>query len=129
MSGSSPARCCTGSPERQSSPSTAPITRRSRTAGPGVVIDAIAEDGVVEGIEDPRHRFCLGVQWHPEFEISEADRRIFRAFIEVGRRVSEARRRASRERIAKLLARAGLCSRRDAERWIAAGRVAVDGRC
>jgi 23S rRNA pseudouridine2605 synthase len=31
------------------------------------------------------------------------------------------------ERIAKRLARAGLCSRRDAERWIAAGRVVVDG--
>jgi len=31
------------------------------------------------------------------------------------------------ERIAKRLARAGLCSRRDAERWIAAGRVKVDG--
>ena len=54
-----------------------------KTAGPGLVIDAVAEDGVVEGIEDPRHRFCLGVQWHPEFEISEADRLIFRAFVEV----------------------------------------------
>src|SRR5207342_3323389 len=32
------------------------------------------------------------------------------------------------ERIAKRLARAGLCSRRDAERWIAAGRVTVDGK-
>jgi len=31
------------------------------------------------------------------------------------------------ERIAKVLARAGLCSRRDAERWIAEGRVAVNG--
>lgn len=31
------------------------------------------------------------------------------------------------ERIAKIIARAGLCSRRDAERWIAEGRVAVDG--
>ncbi len=31
------------------------------------------------------------------------------------------------ERIAKAIARAGLCSRRDAERWIAEGRVAVDG--
>lgn len=31
------------------------------------------------------------------------------------------------ERVAKRMARAGLCSRRDAERWIAAGRVAVDG--
>ena len=32
------------------------------------------------------------------------------------------------ERIAKRLARAGLCSRRDAERLIADGRVAVDGK-
>ena len=32
------------------------------------------------------------------------------------------------ERIAKHLARSGLCSRREAERMIAAGRVAVDGR-
>ena len=31
------------------------------------------------------------------------------------------------ERIAKRIARAGLCSRRDAETWIAAGRVAVNG--
>ncbi len=32
------------------------------------------------------------------------------------------------ERIAKVMARAGLCSRRDAEEWIAAGRVAVNGQ-
>ncbi len=32
------------------------------------------------------------------------------------------------ERIAKVMARAGLCSRRDAERWIADRRVKVDGR-
>lgn len=31
------------------------------------------------------------------------------------------------ERIAKVIARAGLCSRRDAERWIADGRVQVNG--
>jgi 23S rRNA pseudouridine2605 synthase len=35
---------------------------------------------------------------------------------------------AAGERIAKVLARAGLCSRRDAERWIAEGRVAVNGK-
>jgi len=32
------------------------------------------------------------------------------------------------ERIAKVMARAGLCSRRDAERWIEAGRVYVNGK-
>ncbi len=32
------------------------------------------------------------------------------------------------ERIAKVMARAGLCSRRDAEKWIEAGRVAVNGK-
>ena len=31
------------------------------------------------------------------------------------------------QRIAKVMARAGLCSRRDAEAWIAAGRVSVNG--
>jgi 23S rRNA pseudouridine2605 synthase len=34
----------------------------------------------------------------------------------------------SGERIAKVMARAGLCSRREAEAWIAAGRVAVNGK-
>ena len=33
----------------------------------------------------------------------------------------------SGERIAKAMARAGLCSRREAEQWIAAGRVKVNG--
>ncbi len=34
---------------------------------------------------------------------------------------------AKGERIAKLMARAGLCSRREAERWIAEGRVSIGG--
>jgi len=40
---------------------------------------------------------------------------------------AEAAEPSKGERIAKRLARAGLCSRRDAERWITEGRVAVDG--
>jgi putative glutamine amidotransferase len=52
-----------------------------RDVGDGVIIDAIAPDGVIEGIELPGRRFCLGVQWHPEFSIDPGDSRIFAAFI------------------------------------------------
>jgi putative glutamine amidotransferase len=47
----------------------------------GVVINSRSEDGVIEGIEDPARRFCLGVQWHPEYRISPADIALFEAFI------------------------------------------------
>jgi putative glutamine amidotransferase len=51
------------------------------TPGPHAVVNAVALDGVVEGIEDARYRFCLGVQWHPEFLIDPGDPRIFSAFL------------------------------------------------
>jgi putative glutamine amidotransferase len=50
-----------------------------------VVINAIAPDGVIEGIEAVDRRFCLGVQWHPEFALSEGDRALFRAFVDAAR--------------------------------------------
>ena len=34
--------------------------------GTGLVVSATAGDGVVEAIEAPGARFCVGVQWHPE---------------------------------------------------------------
>ena len=49
--------------------------------GEGVVISGRAPDGVIEAIEVPEKRFCLGVQWHPEYSISTADDAIFRALI------------------------------------------------
>jgi len=52
---------------------------------PGLVVDAVAPDGVIEGIEDPKRRFVLGVQWHPEYRLSEGDTRIFAAFIQAAR--------------------------------------------
>ncbi|MDT7953325.1 MAG: gamma-glutamyl-gamma-aminobutyrate hydrolase family protein [Acetobacteraceae bacterium] len=51
------------------------------STGKFAVVNATAPDGVVEGIEDPRYAFCLGVQWHPEFLIDPADAKIFQAFI------------------------------------------------
>ena len=52
-----------------------------RDPGRFAVVNATAPDGVIEGIEDPRYAFCLGVQWHPEFMIDPGDRLIFRALI------------------------------------------------
>jgi putative glutamine amidotransferase len=50
--------------------------------GKGLIINASAPDGVIEGIEHPDYKFCLGVQWHPEFHITPADTAIFDAFIQ-----------------------------------------------
>jgi len=36
-----------------------------RVAG-GFVVTSLAPDGVVEALERPGARFCVGVQWHPE---------------------------------------------------------------
>jgi putative glutamine amidotransferase len=44
-------------------------------------INATAPDGVIEGIEDPSQKFCLGVQWHPEYLIDEGDKRLFEALV------------------------------------------------
>ena len=52
-----------------------------RDPGRYAIVNAIAPDGVIEGIEDQRYRFCLGVQWHPEYFIDPGDRRIFDALI------------------------------------------------
>jgi putative glutamine amidotransferase len=52
-----------------------------REPGPDAVVNATAPDGVIEGIESVRHRFALGVQWHPEFLIGPGDRAIFDALI------------------------------------------------
>ena len=49
--------------------------------GPRAVVNAVAPDGVIEGVEAASYRFCLGVQWHPEFFIDPGDRRIFDALI------------------------------------------------
>jgi putative glutamine amidotransferase len=51
-----------------------------RTPGRAVV-NALAPDGVIEGIEDPDQRFFIGVQWHPEYFVDAGDRALYRAFI------------------------------------------------
>jgi putative glutamine amidotransferase len=58
----------------------------AKNAGEGLKIAARATDGVIEAVEKTNHPFCIGVQWHPEFEASEADRKIFESFIEAAKK-------------------------------------------
>jgi putative glutamine amidotransferase len=54
--------------------------------GKNLVPSAVAPDGVVEAIEDPSARFCVGVQWHPEnFWRTGEFRPLFDAFIDAAR--------------------------------------------
>ena len=60
-----------------------PPPRGGPTGAPGVGVAPLRQDGIVEGIEKPDAKFCLGVQWHPEW-LSAADpamQGIFDAFV------------------------------------------------
>lgn len=51
--------------------------------GAGLIVNATAKDGVIEGLESREHRFVLGVQWHPEFLTDKdlSQRKIFAALV------------------------------------------------
>ncbi|HVB38000.1 MAG TPA: gamma-glutamyl-gamma-aminobutyrate hydrolase family protein, partial [Vicinamibacterales bacterium] len=52
----------------------------------GLEVGATAPDGVVEAVEAPGLRFCLGVQWHPEnFWRTGEFRALFEGFVEACR--------------------------------------------
>jgi putative glutamine amidotransferase len=57
--------------------------------GEGLVETAWAEDGSLEGLEDPSKQFAVAVLWHPEME--DDDKRLFEALV-----VEAARYRDSR---------------------------------
>lgn len=52
-----------------------------RHLGLGVIASAKSMDGIIEAIEVPKHKFCLGVQWHPEYLATEIDVSIFKTFL------------------------------------------------
>lgn len=44
---------------------------------------AFSEDGIIEAMENKRHSFAMGIQWHPEnlYKTSQCQNNIFSAFI------------------------------------------------
>ncbi len=52
--------------------------------GTGLIVSAIAPDGVIEALERPGDSFAVAVQWHPEDRVlaSAGDRKLFEAFAE-----------------------------------------------
>ena len=69
---------------------TCPVNSRHhqsvKSVGEGLVVTATAPDGVIEAVEDPTRRFCLGVQWHPEnFYRTGEFRALFEGFVNAHR--------------------------------------------
>ena len=56
-----------------------------RDIGNDLMVNSYASDGVIEGVESKIHKYCLGLQWHPEFLIDPGDYKIMQSFVEVCR--------------------------------------------
>ena len=53
-----------------------------KSVGKNTIISAIStSDKIIEAIEIPKYSFAIGVEWHPEFEVSESDSLILKAFV------------------------------------------------
>lgn len=52
-------------------------------------VSARAKDGVIEAIESSRHRFAMGVQWHPECLQGKDSDALFLSFIAESRKTNE----------------------------------------
>jgi putative glutamine amidotransferase len=61
--------------------------------GRGLIVNALADDGVIEGIESTDHSFVMGVQWHPEVLAPrhQHQRRIFSSFVALCKKHRRAR--------------------------------------
>lgn len=57
------------------------------TVGKDVIINAVAPDGVIEGIEYTGHPFCLGVEWHPEYLLTDGDHAVMQSLVDAAQRV------------------------------------------
>lgn len=48
--------------------------------GKGFKVIAKSSDGIVEAIEKVDHKFCLGIQWHPEMMVARGNKEMIKIF-------------------------------------------------
>lgn len=54
-----------------------------------LIVSATAPDGVIEALEDPKHTWFIGVQWHPEEILDkEPSQKLYGDFVRAARRAS-----------------------------------------
>lgn len=51
--------------------------------GKKIIPSGYSPDGIVESIEHTKHRWCIGVQWHPEFLITKEDIKLIKNFVKI----------------------------------------------
>ena len=50
--------------------------------GVDLIVDAKAPDGIIEAFHHVSHYYCVGIQWHPEFLITDFDKMVIKDFVE-----------------------------------------------
>jgi len=55
--------------------------------GNNLIVTGKASDGVIESIESTIHKWCVGVQWHPEFLITDSDKLLLLNFVEEAKKI------------------------------------------
>ena len=55
--------------------------------GNDLIVTGKASDGVIESIESTIHKWCVGVQWHPEFLITDSDKLLLLNFVEEAKKI------------------------------------------
>jgi len=55
--------------------------------GKNLIVSGYSSDGVIESIEHLTHKWCIGVQWHPEFLITKEDNLLMKNFVKASKNV------------------------------------------
>lgn len=63
------------------------------TTGKNFCACAKSADGLIEAMEQPKHPFCLGLQWHPEAMATTEQKRIFEGLINISSQYYETKER------------------------------------